>query len=136
MIQSTVPPPFFFPTLYAILYVAGGFLIGLALPLYRRRIPRNPVYGVRFAATLADDRVWYPINARGGRDLVIIGAVFIASVTATLVYGAQWPPLLRIVGPLALLVVALIIDTIVLWRAATQLRQQTAAITERLPNER
>ena len=62
-----------------ILYGSVGVLLMLmAVPLMRRRVPRNGVYGVRFAAALADDRIWYEANALGGRDFFVLGAAIVA----------------------------------------------------------
>ena len=129
-------PRFDFLAIYAILYGAGVALIGVAIPLYRGRIPPNSLYGARFASTLTHDRVWYQINARGGRDLIIIGSVYLAAVTFTLLFGASWPFLLRIFCPLALLFVGVLLDAVVLSRAASKLAQSGAELGERLPNER
>lgn len=53
----------------------GLLLIGLAVPLLRRRVGPNPWYGLRVPATLADQAVWYEANARSARDLVLLGVV-------------------------------------------------------------
>lgn len=53
----------------------GALFIGLALPLMRRRVPPNSLYGLRVPATFADEWVWYEANAQCGRDLIVLGAV-------------------------------------------------------------
>ncbi len=137
MSRSSPPPGLLLP----IFYGAGIILIAIGLPLYRRRVPRNSLYGVRFAATLADDHIWYPINARGGRDLMAIGAGYIVALSATVLLTRDWPPLPRFLAPLgpsAFLVCALVIDAVILWRAAEHLRRALAqaGITQRPPSER
>jgi hypothetical protein len=117
-------PPYFFPMIYSMLYASGILIIGMAFPLYRGRVRRNGLYGVRFPATLADDRVWYPINTRGGRDMIVVGGAYLAAVTFTLLFGAHWGILPRILGPTAFLAVGLIVDSIVLWRAASRLAKE------------
>jgi len=57
--------------LYAFPSVA---LMLLAIPLIQRRIPPNPLYGLRVPATYRDDQVWYDANAASGRDFLIFGA--------------------------------------------------------------
>lgn len=65
---------------YLILFSAIGlFLIGLAIPLIRRRVKPNPLYGLRIKATFADEWVWYEANARSGRDLATLGAMQLAA---------------------------------------------------------
>jgi hypothetical protein len=61
---------------------AGLACIGLAVPLARGRVRRNPLYGVRFPESLQSDEAWYAINRFGGRrmigwsvPLVVVGAV-------------------------------------------------------------
>jgi hypothetical protein len=98
----------------------SGF-IALAVPLYRGRVPRNSVYGVRVPATLADDRVWYPINARGGRDLIALSCVYFGAVTGALVWGARRPLIVRFLGSLGLVVLGLLIEVVVLWMEADRL---------------
>ena len=62
--------------LFLALFSAVGLLfIGLAVPLIRRRVKPNQLYGIRVNATFADEWVWYEANARSGRDLAILGAL-------------------------------------------------------------
>ena len=56
------------------LYVGVGLLfVALAMPLIRRRVKPNGMYGLRVPATFADEWVWYEANARSGRDLLYVG---------------------------------------------------------------
>lgn len=56
------------------LFVAVGLLFcAFAIPLMRRRVPPNGLYGLRVRATFADDDVWYEANARSGRDFFVFG---------------------------------------------------------------
>ena len=52
----------------------SGLLALLAIPLILRRIPPNPLYGLRVPATYRDEQVWYDANAASGRDFAIFGA--------------------------------------------------------------
>lgn len=76
---------------------------------------------MRFPSTLSDDRIWYEINARCGRDLVGIGAGYLALLAAALLFGGSWIMPFRLLGPTVVLVVALIVNTILLSRASTRL---------------
>ena len=73
-------------TLLATFTGVGLLLIALAVPLMRRSVPPNDWYGLRVAATFADESVWYEANARSGRDLLIVGVlqIVVAVVTALL----------------------------------------------------
>lgn len=59
--------------------VVGLLFIGLAIPLMKRRIRPNTVYGLRVQATLADEWVWYEANAGHGRDLLYCGLCQVAA---------------------------------------------------------
>ena len=72
------------------MFIALGLLfVILGLPMALRRVPRNRFYGFRTPATLADDRVWYPANARSGVDLVVLGGLLVLTGTALLVARAS-----------------------------------------------
>jgi uncharacterized membrane protein len=110
------------PTFVVVICFASGLLlIAAGIPLWLRRVPRNALYGVRFPSTLSDDRIWYEINARCGRDFVAIGAGYLALLAAALLFGRSWIMPFRLLGPTVVLVVALIVNTILLSRASTRL---------------
>ena len=49
----------------------------MGLPLARRRVRPNGLYGLRTPATFAHEQVWYDANALCGRDLMILGSLLI-----------------------------------------------------------
>ena len=104
-----------------ICFASGLLLIAAGIPLWLRRVPPNALYGVRFASTLSDDRIWYEINARCGRDLVGIGAGYLVLLAAAFLFGRSWSMPFRVLGPTVALVVALIVNTILLSRAGSRL---------------
>lgn len=62
-----------------VVFAGSALLIaGLAIPLIRRRVPPNDIYGLRVPATMADEWVWYEANARSGWDLLILGSLLLA----------------------------------------------------------
>lgn len=62
------------------LFVVNGLLlIGLAIPLIRRRVKPNPWYGFRTAKTMSSEAIWYEANAYAGRWLLWVGIVFVAA---------------------------------------------------------
>jgi len=70
-------------TLFLILFVSVGLLlIFMAIPLARRRVKPNALYGLRLPATFADDWVWYEANAKSGRDILLLGAGEIIAAVA------------------------------------------------------
>jgi len=62
----------------------GIVCFSVGLPLVGRRIPPNRWYGVRLRATFADESIWYETNALAGRDLVVLGVLYVALTMALL----------------------------------------------------
>jgi SdpI/YfhL protein family len=60
-------------------------LMGLSVPLIRRTVHPNRLYGFRTQATLKDERLWYEVNAKTGADLLLVGAGALGIVVAQLV---------------------------------------------------
>jgi uncharacterized membrane protein len=96
---------------------ASGVAIAVAgLPLMLRRVPPNRWYGIRLPATLADERLWYAVNERSGRDLLVVGAtVALLAVGAPYLLSGWWPELRAL--PVA---VALIVGLVLVTRRATR----------------
>ena len=92
---------------HTILRVSGPLLVLLAIPLWLRRIPPNRFYGMRTRATLADEALWYDVNARSGRDLALAAALFTVGTFAIDRIGAAWVPEVRLLASAALLIAAL-----------------------------
>jgi uncharacterized membrane protein len=97
---------------------SGVALIASGVPLYQRRVPPNLLFGVRLRSTMHDEALWYDVNARAGRDLIVIGVIFLAALGIAQLLGHGWEPVWRILGPLVLLVLGLAIETIVIMRLA------------------
>lgn len=57
----------------------GALCVALAIPLLKRRIPRNGWYGLRTPSSLSSDAVWYEANARSAVDLLRLGVVVASS---------------------------------------------------------
>ncbi|ODT97675.1 MAG: hypothetical protein ABS79_07150 [Planctomycetes bacterium SCN 63-9] len=66
--------------LFLIAHLSTGVLnILIALPLIRRRIPPNGLYGFRTRKTRANEQVWYDANAYSGHCLKLAGIATIAA---------------------------------------------------------
>jgi SdpI/YfhL protein family len=115
-------------TLFPCLFVGIGILfIVIAMPLIKRRVKPNSLYGLRVPATFADEWVWYEANASSGRDLAILGIVQLAT--------GLLPPLLIPIGPgvpefvyamsnAAVLLVGTVTFAIVGWLRANRMLQE------------
>jgi uncharacterized membrane protein len=55
--------------------IAGLVIAALGVPLWRRKVGPNRLYGVRTAKTMRDEALWYAANARAGRTMVAVGVV-------------------------------------------------------------
>jgi len=53
----------------------GLLLIAIAVPMVKRKVPRNPIYGFRTRKTLSRDDIWYKANEYSGRTLIVVGIV-------------------------------------------------------------
>ena len=74
------------------LFVFTGLLmIGLSIPMIRRRVKPNYLYGFRTPKTLSDERIWYEANAYCGRLLLRLGIVYvIAALVLCPVFGEHF----------------------------------------------
>src|SRR4051794_17188862 len=75
-------------TFILLVHVSAGVLTAaLAVPLMRRKVGPNSLYGFRVRRTLDDPRVWYEANAFAGRCLFASGIV-----TALACLVLYWTP--------------------------------------------
>jgi hypothetical protein len=95
----------------------GPVLVLVSIPLIFRWVPRNRVYGFRVGATLRHDAVWYDVNARSGRQLLVLGALMVA-------LEFLLPPSLRNQILIAFAVVGLAVITVINWRRANRLERE------------
>jgi hypothetical protein len=65
----------------------GMLFVAISIPLIRRRIPPNGLYGLRVPATFADEWVWYEANACSGRDFLWLGLLLTALTIGLPVLG-------------------------------------------------
>jgi len=70
-------------------FLAGFVLFAVGVPFLRGWIPRNRLSGFRTPKTLSNDRVWYEANRVAGRDLMIAGAVVMATAVVSALLAQQ-----------------------------------------------
>jgi uncharacterized membrane protein len=96
-------------------YMGGGFLLAaLALPMARRQIKPNGLYGFRNKATQENPELWYKVNEYAGRRLLTAG---IGTVLTALLL-AVWPGLNLTVDEYALAVTG-VVGGLLLWAILT-----------------
>lgn len=78
------------PWLYWIIQAwVSLILIGVGVPFYLGKVRPNPWAGFRTMKTLSDESVWYPANRAMGLDLMLLGALMLAStIVMYLLQGA------------------------------------------------
>jgi len=92
-----------------ILFVAsGGTMIGLSLPLIRRKVPPNSACGFRVRQTLENPDVWYAVNTYSAWRMLWLGAgIVLVAVVAYFVPGldvAWYGSIVGIVAAIGLVV--------------------------------
>lgn len=66
-----------------ILYVVIGLLLILvSIPLIRKKVKPNALYGFRVPQTLENPDVWYPVNAHAGKRMAVSGVITLVAAVA------------------------------------------------------
>src|SRR5215204_3572903 len=113
-----------FMTFILILYVSLGLLsAALAVPLMRRKIAPNSLYGFRVRRTLEDPKVWYEANAFAGRCLFGFGIVTAIACLA-LSFLPAIDPVVYAIACLVIVLVGLAVSLILSFRFLGQLTRQ------------
>jgi len=97
------------------------FLV-LGIPLMLGKVKRNSMYGARFPATMADDRVWDVVNRKTGFLFVVGGAV--AGIVDVLAVAGVVTPVVGqyVVGAL---VTYILIASVWLWHYSERVARDT-----------
>ena len=97
------------------------FLV-LGIPLMLGKVKRNSLYGARFPATMADDRVWDVVNRKTGFLFVVGGAV--AGIVDVLAVAGV---VTRVMGQYVVgaLVTYILIASVWLWRYSERVARDT-----------
>ena len=102
--------------------ITGSVIALLGIPMLKRLVPPNHVYGLRVAATLADESIWYEANARSGRDSIIVGIAIV--VVALLLFIARVPETIAAWINVAFTLIAVAFMAGNGWRFANRLSRQ------------
>jgi hypothetical protein len=102
----------------------------LAIPLIRRKVPRNSLYGLRVPETLQDERVWFEANARLAKEFLWSGVAIVvaSSVALSVRRGGGELPMLVGSGLLLGLVIVLAIRG---FRIARQVKRELESSSAR-----
>ena len=93
-------------------------MIAVSVPLLLRRVPPNPLYGLRVPSTYADAWVWYEANAKTGRDFIVFAAILIALAVGL---ARRLEPAVYVGICTVVLLAGVLLVAIVGWRRANRL---------------
>lgn len=71
-------------TILVLYIILGLLMVVIAVPLIKRKVKPNGLYGFRVPQTLNDPEVWYAVNAHFGRRLLVTGVA--TTLAALLLY--------------------------------------------------
>lgn len=72
--------------LVIVAFIGTGLLfIGMSIPLIKRKIPPNELYGFRTPDAFTSESVWYDINEYSARLMRSVGVVILAAVPVLLI---------------------------------------------------
>jgi uncharacterized membrane protein len=63
---------------------SGLLLAALSIPMIKRKIPPNGLYGFRVKKTMENPEIWYPVNAYSGKWL--LAASLVQALAAVVAY--------------------------------------------------
>jgi uncharacterized membrane protein len=91
----------------------GVLMIGLGIPMAARKIKQNMFYGARLKYTLMDEEIWWEVNARAGKDMIIIGIVLAALGIGAVFYFKEQPlSLYYLIGGTGVEMILIIVMTV------------------------
>ncbi|MEO8378039.1 MAG: SdpI family protein [Acidobacteriota bacterium] len=103
----------------------GGLVAVLGIPMMKRRVRPNGLYGLRTPATFADESVWYDANAQSGKDIAILG-IFQLILALALPLAGLSTTSVALAWSAAFVVGALVMATVG-WRRADRLLRERQA---------
>lgn len=119
--------------LTAAVFAVTFLLVGI--PLARDMVPINRWYGFRTTRTMSDESIWYPVNARSGRHLVVLAVPLVIYALAGLaVLDDPRQQQLVVWLSIATITIGLGYSVITALRLARQLEQETASDKINPPN--
>jgi magnesium transporter len=90
--------------------ISGIIFISTCIPLVLRKIPPNGLYGVKVPKAYESPELWYKVNARGGRIMIVYGAIMAAIGLILLFTGERLGlrPVYMLIGLAALIAISVI----------------------------
>ena len=100
-------------------FYCAAICIAIAVPLMRRRVKPNKLYGIRFKKSYESEELWYAINEYGGRRMFFWSIfVVIAGVIPFFVPMEKNDPIMVITALAPLVYIIAVLES---WRYAKKL---------------
>jgi hypothetical protein len=94
--------------------LTGMVFILISIPLVKRRVKMNHLYGFRISKAFESEENWYNINAYGGKQLFIWSILIIlVGIICLVIPITESMGLIAAVGPMTLGVLITIIKTLI-----------------------
>jgi magnesium transporter len=100
-----------FPTRSAAVFIIVGLIfVSTCIPLVLRKIPPNRFYGVKVPKAYESPELWYKVNAKGGRIMIVYGAIMAAIGLILLFAGDRLSlrPVYALIGLVVLIAISVI----------------------------
>jgi uncharacterized membrane protein len=104
------------------IFALNSLLAVLSMPFLWELVPRNRFYGFRVPATLSDDQVWYTMNRRVSREMIIAGFALAFCAAVADLAGLDTPVARALLSIATLTAIATMIAKG--WLAANRLARQ------------
>lgn len=88
-------------------FIGPALITLLSIPLFLKKVPRNPLYGLRTEYSMSSDKAWYSYNRAAGLGGIVGGVLWL--LVALLLPGFGLAPAYVTFIGLGLLVIALAI---------------------------
>lgn len=86
----------------ASMVVTATLIFALSVPLAAGRVAPNRWYGFRTPRTVADERVWYPVNRMAGRNGIVLAVLLAGFGLFTALFGVTaWAVIALAIASLA-----------------------------------
>jgi hypothetical protein len=97
---------------------SGLLFIGISIPLVKRKIKMNSLYGFRMEKSFKSEENWYNINAYGGKELMVwsVPVILLGIICFFIPSNNQYKevmPLILCVGPIVICLMIALIRTLV-----------------------
>ncbi len=100
-------------------FITGLIFSGLAIPLIRRKVKINSLYGIRIPQTMDNEKVWYEVNEIVGKYIFVFG-MLISILSLYFTINPTDPGFIMIYILLAILIFGSVLLVVLSYRIANK----------------